>query len=100
MPPDLDDCEHFSNAASYSTVTGNIPFHMHIAKAVSAVHFGSLLYLLDTLGELVDSFTRVIGMHICIFRSEVSPLKAVHGTKVTFLPVGKSKAGWSAEARK
>lgn len=67
---------------------------------VSAVHFGSLLYLLDTLGELVDPFACVIGMHSGIFRSEVPPLEAVHGTKVTFLPVSESKAGWSAEARR
>lgn len=117
MPPDLDDCEHLSknNLLFDSFWTIFLPhestkadpkgakFQWHSLAPrfrLSVVHFGSLLYLLDALGELVDTFARVIGVHIRIFRSEVPPLKAVHGTKVAFLPVGESKAGWSAEPRR
>jgi hypothetical protein len=43
------------------------------------------------VGQLIDAFASVVGMHVGILGTEVAPLKAIHGAKVPLLPVPEPK---------
>lgn len=61
-----------------SNKTPEITYHRHFIILRS-------LDLLYALRELVYPLTRVVSVHVCVFRPEVPPLKAVDGTKVALL---------------
>ena len=51
-----------------------------------------LLDLSDTLSQLIDTLPSIILLAIDVLGPKMTPLEAVHGTQVAFLPVAESTA--------
>ena len=46
--------------------------------------------LVNALGQLVDTLTSIVGVHVLVFCAEVTPLEAVDGSQISHVPIRQS----------